>query len=154
MLLASIVAVIHLSEHQDTHVPDGKHTEAGESAIAVSTIRIICPLLVLFGIYLKVNGHLSPGGGFQGGVVVASFFMCRYMIHTIHDIPIRKVIILEKIVYVGIILLAAVFIFLSTYAYLLIPKNIYLIIMNLIIGMKVVCGFLVIFYRFIVFEWR
>ena len=30
------------------------------------------PIVLLFGIYLMLYGHLSPGGGFQGGVVTAS----------------------------------------------------------------------------------
>ncbi len=33
------------------------------------------PILVLFGAYIFINGHLSPGGGFQGGVVLASAFL-------------------------------------------------------------------------------
>ncbi|MBS3781051.1 MAG: sodium:proton antiporter, partial [Candidatus Thermoplasmatota archaeon] len=28
--------------------------------------------IVIFGIYLILHGHLTPGGGFQGGAVVAS----------------------------------------------------------------------------------
>lgn len=30
------------------------------------------PIVLLFGFYVMLYGHLSPGGGFQGGVVVAS----------------------------------------------------------------------------------
>lgn len=30
------------------------------------------PIVLLFGFYLMIYGHLSPGGGFQGGVVIAS----------------------------------------------------------------------------------
>jgi len=30
------------------------------------------PIVLIFGLYLMLFGHLSPGGGFQGGVVVAS----------------------------------------------------------------------------------
>ena len=154
MLFISIVAIIHLSQYQDTIVLSGKRRDSNRSDIAAFTIRIICPLLVFFGIYLILNGHISPGGGFQGGVVVASFFLCRYMIHSIYDIPIKNVIVFKKIIYVGIILLAAFFVFLSTNVYLPIPKDIYLILMNIFIGLKVACGFLVIFYRFIAFEWR
>jgi multicomponent Na+:H+ antiporter subunit B len=29
-------------------------------------------VIVLFGVYIFVNGHLTPGGGFQGGAVIAS----------------------------------------------------------------------------------
>jgi len=32
----------------------------------------LIPLLILFGIYIFIHGHLTPGGGFQGGVVLAS----------------------------------------------------------------------------------
>ena len=30
------------------------------------------PIMMLFGIYIIVHGHLTPGGGFPGGVVVAT----------------------------------------------------------------------------------
>ena len=29
-------------------------------------------MIFLFGIYVFVNGHLSPGGGFQGGAIIAA----------------------------------------------------------------------------------
>ena len=34
--------------------------------------RKLAPYVLLFGCYLISHGHLSPGGGFQGGVVLAS----------------------------------------------------------------------------------
>ena len=33
------------------------------------------PLIVLFGVYIFVHGHLTPGGGFQGGVVIATGYL-------------------------------------------------------------------------------
>jgi len=35
---------------------------------------LLFPLLVVVGIYIVVHGHLTPGGGFQGGVVLAAAF--------------------------------------------------------------------------------
>ena len=32
--------------------------------------RLILPAVMVFGIYVAVNGHLSPGGGFSGGTVL------------------------------------------------------------------------------------
>ncbi|HIP61443.1 MAG TPA: hypothetical protein EYG98_02700 [Sulfurovum sp.] len=37
--------------------------------------KVLFPLIVLFGFYIIIHGHLSPGGGFQGGVIVASGFL-------------------------------------------------------------------------------
>jgi len=34
--------------------------------------RKLAPYVLLFGCYLISYGHLSPGGGFQGGVILAS----------------------------------------------------------------------------------
>ena len=34
--------------------------------------RMLLPLILLFGAYVFVNGHLTPGGGFQGGAILAS----------------------------------------------------------------------------------
>jgi multicomponent Na+:H+ antiporter subunit B len=154
MLLVGIMAVVHLSWHREMLAPHSKPSEVRNSEIAITMISLIGPLLLLFSIYLAMNGHLSPGGGFQGGVVVALFFVCRYMVHDIHDIRINKVITLEKFVYAGIVLIAVFFVFLGANAFLPIPKTIYLVMMNLLIGLKIACGFLVVFYRFIALEWR
>ena len=34
--------------------------------------RILVPMILLFGAYVFINGHLTPGGGFQGGAILAS----------------------------------------------------------------------------------
>ncbi|MCR5584740.1 MAG: hypothetical protein K6F63_04815 [Lachnospiraceae bacterium] len=33
---------------------------------------ILVPLIITFGIYIIVNGHLSPGGGFSGGAIIGA----------------------------------------------------------------------------------
>jgi len=41
-------------------------------------VRTICDVfawfLAVFGVYVIIHGHLTPGGGFQGGAVVATLF--------------------------------------------------------------------------------
>lgn len=34
--------------------------------------KLLFPLIVLLGAYVFVHGHLTPGGGFQGGVIIAT----------------------------------------------------------------------------------
>lgn len=41
-------------------------------SILGSIAKIVCPAIFLFGIYIILNGHLSPGGGFSGGAVIGA----------------------------------------------------------------------------------
>ena len=152
VLLVSILAVIHLSWHKDITAEEVKQSDVSKSEIAVVTIRFICPVLILVSIYLILNGHISPGGGFHGGVVAASFFVCRYMIYQIYDIRVDKIVTLEKLIYTAIVLVAIFFVFMTVEVYLPVYQTMYLMLMNLLIGLKVACGFLIIFYRFIALE--
>ena len=45
------------------------------SELVENGAEVILPLIFLFGAYVIMNGHLSAGGGFQGGAVVASAVM-------------------------------------------------------------------------------
>ncbi len=42
-------------------------------------IKVVCrslvPFIQLFGLYVIMHGHSSPGGGFQGGVTLAASFI-------------------------------------------------------------------------------
>jgi multicomponent Na+:H+ antiporter subunit B len=42
------------------------------SEIVVTAAQLLLPMVFLFGVYVFVNGHLSPGGGFQGGAIIAA----------------------------------------------------------------------------------
>jgi multicomponent Na+:H+ antiporter subunit B len=42
------------------------------SKIVRTISNLIFPLIMIFGLYIIAHGHLTPGGGFQGGAVIAS----------------------------------------------------------------------------------
>lgn len=46
--------------------------EPKNDIILQKTATILVPLILIFGIYIVLNGHLSPGGGFSGGAVLGS----------------------------------------------------------------------------------
>jgi multicomponent Na+:H+ antiporter subunit B len=51
--------------------------------------RKLAPFILLFGCYLITYGHLSPGGGFQGGVVLASGIILLLLargFHAVHQL--------------------------------------------------------------------
>ena len=44
--------------------------------------QFLFPLIILFGAYIFVHGHLTPGGGFQGGSIIASAFLLMFLGNT------------------------------------------------------------------------
>jgi len=42
------------------------------SKIVRTGASILYPFIVIFGLYVIMHGHLTPGGGFQGGAVIAT----------------------------------------------------------------------------------
>ncbi|MBS3816500.1 MAG: sodium:proton antiporter [Candidatus Thermoplasmatota archaeon] len=42
------------------------------SRVVRTVTDILVVPIIIFGIYLIIHGHLTPGGGFQGGAVIAS----------------------------------------------------------------------------------
>ncbi len=43
-----------------------------EDTVLKKVAKVVCPVIFLFGIYIILNGHLSPGGGFSGGAVIGA----------------------------------------------------------------------------------
>lgn len=55
--------------HSDTYY------EPHHDAILQKTAVILVPIVILLGIYVVLNGHLSPGGGFSGGAIMGAGLM-------------------------------------------------------------------------------
>ena len=47
-------------------------TEGGMTLIVKNMTRLVTGFIAVFGIYIALTGHLSPGGGFAGGVILAA----------------------------------------------------------------------------------
>ncbi|MCK4712128.1 MAG: hypothetical protein KAT26_04540, partial [Marinosulfonomonas sp.] len=68
-LTAAIVALVL---HSDTVRPARAERSWPVGELLQTGTRLLVPLIVLFGAYVFINGHLTPGGGFQGGAILAS----------------------------------------------------------------------------------
>jgi len=62
--------------HRD-HAPGRKGVEASDAVRVVSLV--LSGILVTFGIYVVTHGQLTPGGGFQGGVILATAPLLMYV---------------------------------------------------------------------------
>jgi multicomponent Na+:H+ antiporter subunit B len=61
-----------------------EHTFAGASEALRALALVLVPSMIALGVYIVVHGAITPGGGFQGGVILAAaplavFVAGRYM---------------------------------------------------------------------------
>lgn len=51
---------------------DDQHYEPRNDRILQGSAMVLSPIIFLYGIYIILNGHLSPGGGFSGGAIISA----------------------------------------------------------------------------------
>ncbi len=67
-----------------TRVPDDSVSES--SVIIQAMTALLYPFMVLYGFYIIINGRYTPGGGFQGGSILACLFIARYVVYPVNDL--------------------------------------------------------------------
>ena len=80
------------------------------SRIVKTISSITFPIVLIYGLYVIAHGHLTPGGGFQGGAVVASgcaMILVAYgSVWTVGKIKEKRLSVLESAGAIGFIGLA------------------------------------------------
>ena len=83
---------------------------SGMSRIVKTISGVAFPIVTIYGLYVIAHGHLTPGGGFQGGAVVASglamILVAFGSIWTVEKIKEKHLSVLESIGAIGFIGLA------------------------------------------------
>jgi multicomponent Na+:H+ antiporter subunit B len=77
--------------------------------IVTTVCRLLIPFIQLFGLYVIAHGHYSPGGGFQGGVILGASII---LLAISHDLRTALKRIGEKVT--GLLCSAGVFIYSGT----------------------------------------
>ena len=67
------------------------------SQIINKIIGLLYPFILLFGFYIILNGHKTPGGGFQGGAVLSAVFIAHYMVESFSDFQVKILQRTEKL---------------------------------------------------------
>lgn len=52
-----------------------------ENIIIKTVARLLIPFIQLFALYVIMHGHHSPGGGFQGGVILGASMLLLLLTH-------------------------------------------------------------------------
>lgn len=124
----------------------------GNSEIVAMMTGLLYPFIIIFGFYIILNGHLTPGGGFQGGAILSAVFISRYLVFPFSDFRIKSLQLVEKLLFITIILLPVLYLFSEMNRQVTRLDTGYMIVMNLLIGLKVCCGLTIIFFRFVFYE--
>jgi multicomponent Na+:H+ antiporter subunit B len=77
ILFASVLGVILIlrevrGEQRPQQAEPGEQFFAGASEALRALALALGPALISLGVYVVVHGHMTPGGGFQGGVILAA----------------------------------------------------------------------------------
>ena len=67
------------------------------SEILDTASKILVPVILLFGVYVFINGHLTPGGGFQGGAIIASGLVLMLLSQPAKEVSHKLITIVESI---------------------------------------------------------
>lgn len=115
ILFTSVMGTLLLMRRQSDE-PTGDHEDKAPGRTVPDSsdaVRVVAMLLliptVLFGLYLVTHGQISPGGGFQGGVVLSTAPLLLYLAGTYEQFrratPHRLIAISEAIGAAGYILI-------------------------------------------------
>ncbi len=157
ILLIAVSGIIWISKHDiEEHNVHFMLDKFKTPDLFVMFARVVYPLMLVFGFYIIVNGHLSPGGGFQGGAIVATAILILYYIDPNKDTSTSFILSIEKIVFIIIVVFAMLSIFTKGTMFTN-PftssdagvQTIYLVLMNVLIGVKVALGLWAIFTAFL-----
>ena len=73
LFIATITVLIMMrnDRKKKTDLSDMKY-EPGDDVILKTVSKVLIPVIMIFGIYVILNGHISPGGGFSGGAIIGA----------------------------------------------------------------------------------
>jgi len=116
------------------------------SLIVRGSTRYLFPFIIMFGAYIFLHGHLTPGGGFPGGVIITAGVLLMYLAYRKFEVNHTKFRVTESamgitIVCIGLVGLAIYGSFLANFLPKGLPRQIFsasiIPIIYIAIGLKV-----------------
>jgi multicomponent Na+:H+ antiporter subunit B len=106
-LAAAIVGLVLARGRSDGVAGETREMEAAPPVgeLLETGRDLLVPLILLLGVYVIANGHLTPGGGFQGGAILASAILLVLLTDPVRRFSHRFIAVLESVsglVFVGL----------------------------------------------------
>lgn len=72
LFVATITVLVLLRKDKGKKEDNDRVYEPKNDTILQKVAYVLVPMIMIFGIYIILNGHLSPGGGFSGGAIIGA----------------------------------------------------------------------------------
>ena len=82
VIVTALIAVcaILLGADAEGREPDGAATPVAPSVVVRFIVRVLAPFILVFAVYVILNGHITPGGGFQGGTMIGALIIALTLV--------------------------------------------------------------------------
>ena len=138
----------------------------GMTPIVKKVTQLIVGLIFMYGIYIITHGHLTPGGGFAGGAVVAGSFVLLVLAYGSDILKLKKreegSSVIESIGILLFIVLAFAAIFIGTKVFFAnyLPKGVIgelisagvIPLYNIAVGIEVAAALFTIFLALVIYK--
>lgn len=138
----------------------------GMTVIVKKTTQLIAGMIFVYGAYVMVHGHLTPGGGFAGGVIMAGSFILIILANGVEFMKLVKEesgsTLYENLAMIIVLLLAAGGLLLGARVFFLnfLPKGTpgqlvsagVLPLYNIFVGIEVAASILTIFLALVIYK--
>lgn len=138
----------------------------GMSTIVKRITPLVTGLVFLYGIYIILHGHLTPGGGFAGGAIIAGAFILQILAFGSNALNLKKEVAGSSntesiaILMVAILALMALLFGVKVFFFNFLPKGTpgellsagVIPLYNIFIGIEVAGAILTIFLALVIFK--
>jgi multisubunit Na+/H+ antiporter MnhB subunit len=138
----------------------------GMTSIVKTITRIMSGVVFLFGLYIVTHGHITPGGGFAGGTIIAGSFILLVLAYGDNIMHLRKIkeesSSLENLAIFGILIMAAAGMLLGAQVFFrnYLPLGEagelfsagFIPLFNILIGIEVAAALFTVFLAFVIFK--
>lgn len=136
------------------------------SIIVKKTTQLLSGIIFIYGVYIIIHGHLSPGGGFAGGALIAGAFILLILSNGSAYLKLKRKeegsALVESIAILAFLIMAIMGMFLGSLIFFhnFIPlgeagelmSGGFIPLGNLLIGIEVAAALLSIYYAFVIYK--
>lgn len=138
----------------------------GMSTIVKKVSQLMAGLIFMYGIYIILHGHLTPGGGFAGGAIIAGAFILLILAFGSSALNLKKEVAgssnTESVAILMVVVLALMALLIGTKVFFFnfLPKGVpgellsagVIPLYNICIGIEVAGAILTIFLALVIFK--